>query len=62
MDPFRNYGPVVPAGARHCPSGGCAVCCGQPGLVSREFADLVRRVWSPAEVTILSQAARSALL
>jgi hypothetical protein len=62
MDPFRNYRQVVPAVARHCPYGQCAVCCSQPTLVRREFDDLVRRSWSSAELDILINAARSALL
>jgi hypothetical protein len=62
MDPFRSYRQVVPAEARYCPFGGCAVCCSQLTLVRREFTDLVRRSWSPAELDILSKAARSALL
>jgi hypothetical protein len=62
MDPFRNYRRVFPAQARHCPFGGCAVCCSQPALTRREFADLVNRSWSLEERDILRQAARSALL
>lgn len=62
MDPFRNYRQVVPAAGRHCPLGLCAVCCSQSALVRREFADMVRRSWSPAERDLLSKAARSALL
>jgi hypothetical protein len=62
MDPFRDYRQVVRAAARHCPSGRCAVCCSQAALVRREFADMVRRSWSPAELDVLSKAARSALL
>ena len=62
MDPFRIRRQVVPAEPRHCPFGGCAVCCSLPTLVLREFADLVRLSWSPAEVDILTKAAHSALL
>lgn len=61
MGPFRSYRQAAWA-ARHCPFGGCAVCWSQPALVHLEFADLVRRSWSPAELDILGQAARSALL
>jgi hypothetical protein len=61
MDPFRKYRQVVPAAA-HCPYGGCSVCCSQPVLVCQEFADMIHRSWSPAELDILSKAARSALL
>jgi hypothetical protein len=49
MDPFRDYRQVFPAHARHCPSGGCVVCCSQPALTRREFAVLVDRTWSPGE-------------
>jgi hypothetical protein len=62
MDPFHYHRQVVPAEPRHCPFGGCGVCCSQPTLLRREFTDLVRRTWSPAELDILRQAARSALL
>lgn len=62
MDPFRNYGRVFPAYARHCPSGGCVVCCSQPPLTRREFAALINRTWSPGERDLLRQAARAALL
>lgn len=62
MDPFRNYRYVLPAPARHCPSGGCIVCLSQPALVRRDFADLVNRCWSPGERDLLRQAARAALL
>ncbi len=62
MDPFRNSRQVVPAVGRHCPYGRCAVCCSQPVHVRREFADLIRRYWCPAERDVLSKAARSALL
>jgi hypothetical protein len=62
MDPFRNYRQVIPATARHCPVGRCAVCCSQPALVRQEFAGMVRRAWSPAERDILGKAARSGLL
>ena len=62
MDPFGNYRQVVPAAKQHCPVGGCGVCYSQPDLVRREFTDLVGRNWSPAELDILTQAARSALL
>lgn len=62
MDPFRNLGKAFPAPARHCPSGGCIVCCGQPALIRREFADLVNRSWSPGQRDLLRQAARAALL
>jgi hypothetical protein len=46
MDPFRNYRQAFPALARHCPFGGCEVCCSQPALMRREFSDLVNRSWS----------------
>jgi hypothetical protein len=62
MDPFRNYRKVFPARARHCPSGGCLVCWSQPLLVRRDFDDVVRRTWDPAERDTLSKAARAALL
>ena len=62
MDPFRDYRHVFPAHARHCPSGGCVVCCSQPAVTRREFADLVNRTWSPGERDLLRQAARAALL
>jgi hypothetical protein len=62
MDPLRNYPQVFPAVGRHCPYGRCAVCCSQPLHVGREFAELIRRVWSPADREMLAQAARSALL
>jgi hypothetical protein len=62
MDPFPNYRPVVPTIAQHCPFGQCRVCCSHSALVRVEFAGLIRRSWSPAEVDLLSQAARSALL
>ena len=62
MDPFRNYRQVLPTRARHCPSGGCIVCCGQLALIRREFADLVNRSWNPGERDLLRQAARAALL
>jgi len=62
MDPFRDNRQVTPAVARHCPFGGCAVCSSESALVRREFAELVRRSWGAAELDILSQAARSALL
>lgn len=62
MDPFRRYPQMFPAQARHCPFGGCAVCCSQPELMRREFADLVNRSWTLGERDILRKAARSALL
>jgi hypothetical protein len=62
MDPFPNYRQVFPAHARHCPSGGCVMCCSQSALPLREFADLVDRTWSPGERDFLRQAARTALL
>jgi hypothetical protein len=62
MDPFRDYRRVVSASTRHCPSGRCAVCCSLPALVHREFTDLVRQSWSPAELDVLSKAADAALL
>ena len=62
MEPFRIHRQVVPAEPRHCPFGGCAVCCSQVTLVLREFAALVCQSWSPAELDILRRAARSALL
>jgi hypothetical protein len=62
MDPFRDYRRVVSAATRHCPSGRCAVCCSAPTLVHQEFADMVRRSWSPAELCVLRKAADAALL
>jgi hypothetical protein len=62
MDPFRDYRQVVQAATRHCPFGQCAACRSLPALVGQEFADMVRRSWSPAELDILDRAARSALL
>jgi hypothetical protein len=62
MDPFRDYRQVFPAHARHCPSGGCVVCCSQSALTRREFADLVNRTWSPGERDLLREAAPAALL
>ena len=44
MDLFRDYRQVFPAHARHRPSGGCVVCCSQPALTRREFADLVGHI------------------
>jgi hypothetical protein len=61
MDLFRNSRQVVPAVGRHCAYGRCVVCCSQLVQVRREFADLIRRCWSPAERDMLSRAARSAL-
>jgi hypothetical protein len=62
MSPFGNYQHVVPAAARHCPSGRCAVCGSHPAQLRQEFDTMVRRPWNPAEIDILSRAARSALL
>jgi hypothetical protein len=62
MYSFRDYRRVVSAAERHCPSGRCAVCCSQPTLVHQEFADMVRRSWSPEELDVLSKAADAALL
>ena len=62
MSPFGNYRHIVPASARRCPSGRCAVCCSQPAQLRQEFAAVVRDSWSQAEIELLSQAARSALL
>jgi hypothetical protein len=62
MDPFRNYRQVAPVQARHCPFGGCAVCCSLPAPMRREFADLINQCWTPAERDILRKAARAALL
>ena len=61
MDPFRKYLQAI-AGTQHCPVGRCAVCASQPMLVRLQFADLIGRCWSPAEIDILSKAAQSALL
>ncbi len=61
MDPFRKYLQAISA-TQHCPVGRCAVCASEPTLVRQQFADLVRRCWSPPEIDILSKAARSALL
>jgi hypothetical protein len=62
MDPFPDYRHVVSAAARHCPLGQCAVCSSGSALVRMEFADVVRRSWSSAELDILTKAARAALL
>jgi hypothetical protein len=62
MDPFQKYLQDTIAAARHCPVGRCAVCASQPTLVRLQFADLVGRSWSPAEIDLLSKAAQSALL
>lgn len=62
MNPFGNYRHVIPAKPQRCPSGRCAVCCSQPAQLRQEFAAMVCGSWSPAEIDILSQAARSALL
>ena len=62
MDPFRNYRQVVPAAERNCPFGGCGVCLSQRDVVHREFTDLIGRTWNPAELDLLTRAARSALL
>ena len=62
MSPFGNYRHIVHASARRCPSGRCAVCCSQPTQLRQEFTAVVRDSWSPAEIDLLSQAARSALL
>jgi len=62
MSPFGDYRRVVPAAARRCPSGRCAVCCSQPAQLRQEFAAVVRQSWSPAEIDLLGKAARSALL
>jgi hypothetical protein len=62
MDPFRNYRHVIPAVTRHCPLGGCAVCCSHAALVHREFTDLISGSWTLAELDLLSRAAHSALL
>jgi hypothetical protein len=62
MEPFRFHRQAVPAEPHHCPFGGCAVCASQPTLVLREFAALICRSWSTAELEILRKAAGSALL
>jgi hypothetical protein len=62
MEPFRHDPQVFPVVGRHCPYGRCAVCCSQPLHVRREFADLIRHSWNPAERQQLAEAARSALL
>jgi hypothetical protein len=62
MDPFRDYWRIVSAAKRHCPSGRCAVCGSQPTSVHQEFADMIRRSWSPEELDVLSKAADAALL
>ncbi len=62
MSPFGNYRHIVPATARRCPSGRCVVCYSQPAQLRHEFDAVVRQSWNPAEIDILSQAARSALL
>jgi hypothetical protein len=62
MDPFRSSRQVIPAAGRHCRYGRCAVCRSQPVHVRREFADLIRRSWSPGETDMPGKAARSALL
>jgi glycine cleavage system regulatory protein len=62
MSPFGNYRHIVPASARRCPSGRCTVCASQPAQLRQEFTAVVSESWSPAEIDLLSQAARSALL
>lgn len=62
MSPFRDYPYGFPGAARCCPFGGCAVCYSEPSQVRLEFAGLIRRSWTPAELDILGKAARSALL
>jgi hypothetical protein len=62
MSPFGNYRHVVAANARRYPSGRCAVCRSQPTQLREEFEAMVRQSWDPAEIDILSQAARAALL
>jgi len=62
MSPFGNYRHVVPATARHCPSGRCAVCRSHLAQLRQEFDAVVRQSWDPAEIDIFRQAARSALL
>ena len=61
MDPFRKYLQAI-AAAQHCPVGRCVVCASQPTLVRQQFANLVGRSSSPAEMDLLSKAAQSALL
>jgi len=61
MDPFRKYLQAI-SGTPHCPVGRCAVCASQSALVRQQFADLVGRCWSQAELDLLSKAAQSALL
>jgi hypothetical protein len=61
MNPFRDYQQAI-AVSRHCPYGGCVMCRSEPALVWRELIGLVGRSWTAAELDLLSQAARSALL
>lgn len=62
MSPFGNYRHIVPAAARKCPYGRCAVCGSQSVQLRQVFAAVVGLSWSPAEIDLLSKAARSALL
>ncbi len=62
MNPFGNYRHIVPAAARRCPSGRCAVCWIQPAQLRQEFTSMVGLSWNPTEIVLLSKAARAALL
>jgi hypothetical protein len=62
MSPFEQDRRVVPAAARCCPARRCAVCRRRLGQLRQEFAAMVSRCWSPAEIDLLGKAARSALL
>jgi hypothetical protein len=62
MDPFRDYQQALPAAARCRRSARCAVCSRRPSLQLQQFYAIVRLAWSPAEIDVLTKAARAALL
>jgi hypothetical protein len=62
MNPFRNYPQSVLTAGRYCHTPGCLVCFSKPAHLLQEFLELVRQSWSPAQIDMLSKAARSALL
>jgi hypothetical protein len=62
MDPFRDYQQAMPAAARCRRSARCAVCSGRPAQLRVQFSAIVRLAWSPAEIDLLTKAARAALL
>lgn len=62
MSPFRDHRPAAGGGQWCYRYARCAFCCRRMTDIRQEFTAIVRDSWSPAEIELLSTAARAALL